>query len=182
LKYVTIDVETTGLWPAANGIVQLGAHITDENGESVSTFERKCNPGMVDYSEQALAINGFTREQIKSFEPIDMSIRALAYWLKKNGRMHTVCHNAPFDVGFLRPAFAAAGEEDGPFRRVLCTVSIGFATFPDLGSYSLAALCKHLGIVQEGAHDALGDAKATSAVLHRCLRELRSRCQPSLFG
>jgi DNA polymerase-3 subunit epsilon len=84
-----------------------------------------------------------------------------------------VAHNVQFDYGFLEAEFQRANR-DFRFKK-LCTVRLARRMLK-LRSNSLASLCRHFEIINEKAHRALEDAKATAEILTR-LMELPG-CQP----
>ncbi len=69
-----------------------------------------------------------------------------------------VAHNARFDHGFLKHAFARTGR---PFSaRPLCTVRLSRRLYPDADGHGLDALVARHGIAVTDRHRALGDARA----------------------
>lgn len=68
-KILWVDVETTGLSPTRNGIISIAAFmmvdgvIDPEKGR----FVAEMNPVGREIEESALAVNGYTREQIEAF-------------------------------------------------------------------------------------------------------------------
>ncbi len=69
-----------------------------------------------------------------------------------------VAHNARFDHGFLKHAFARIGR---PFSaRPLCTVRLSRRLFPDAHGHGLDAMVARHGLAVTDRHRALGDARA----------------------
>jgi DNA polymerase-3 subunit epsilon len=67
-----------------------------------------------------------------------------------------IAHNARFDYGFLKNEFKRCGID---FRaRVLCTVKLSRALFPDAPRHNLDALIERHGLIPSGRHRALADA------------------------
>ena len=66
-KILWVDTETTGTDPGKNGIIQL-AGVLEINGHEISSFDYKIRPFADDVIEDtALAVNGFTREELAGF-------------------------------------------------------------------------------------------------------------------
>jgi DNA polymerase-3 subunit epsilon len=81
-----------------------------------------------------------------------------------------VAHNARFDHGFLKHAFARAGR---PFNaRPLCTVRLSRRLFPEAQGHGLDAIVARHALPVTDRHRALGDARALWSfveVLYRTL-------------
>src|SRR6185437_6517057 len=67
-------------------------------------------------------------------------------------------HNARFDYGFLKNAFARIGAAFT--ARVLCTVRLSRRLFPEGEGHGLDALIARHGLEVDARHRALGDARA----------------------
>ena len=68
-KILWVDTETTGTDPGKNGIIQL-AGVLEINGHETTRFDFKIRPFADDVIEDtALAVNGFTREELAGFMP-----------------------------------------------------------------------------------------------------------------
>jgi DNA polymerase-3 subunit epsilon len=81
-----------------------------------------------------------------------------------------VAHNARFDHGFLKHAFARIGR---PFSaRPLCTVRLSRRLFPDAEGHGLDAVVARHGLAVTDRHRALGDARALWAFVEALYREL----------
>ncbi len=176
VTYVAVDIETTGLDPESHGICQIGAWAT---GETLAQFRgyyvSDCHPYLpFIIEESALKVNGFTADRIRASRSISVVIREFAEFIRglsKDSDVVLVFHNAPFDVGFLNRAFNLEPLDDGAFRRVLDTVTLGFAVFGK--PMSLASLAEQCGVTNGAAHDGLGDAYTTISIFH----ELRATLQ-----
>jgi DNA polymerase III epsilon subunit family exonuclease len=81
-----------------------------------------------------------------------------------------IAHNVPFDVGFIHQEMERAGVEFPPPVTV-DTLLMARRLFA-FRRNDLAALCEQLGIVLDGHHRALADARATFQLYHRMLEIL----------
>jgi DNA polymerase III epsilon subunit family exonuclease len=87
-----------------------------------------------------------------------------------------VCHNAPFDLGFLEAEMRRAGAPvwDGV---VLDTLAFARRQYW-FRSNSLSAIAYQLGIRPTEAHRALADALTTQAIFRRFADRLRQQQRP----
>ncbi len=81
-----------------------------------------------------------------------------------------VAHNARFDYGFLKHAFARAGVAFT--QRVLCTVRLSRRLFPDAHGHGLDARDRAPWLDAGDRHRALGDARALWAFVRALYRDL----------
>lgn len=178
MNFITIDTETTGLFPERHGIVSIGAVVTNTAGSELDTFYTVCDPGDVEYAREAMEINKLG-PLIGHAPKIEVALRALQDFharFKVGGELVTVMHNAPFDVGFIAHALRrhqCQYKDVNMFRRTLDTISFGFAAYGEV--LSLDKLCERLHIPQVNAHNALNDARATSKAFHYLVEDLRAQ-------
>jgi DNA polymerase-3 subunit epsilon len=111
-------------------------------------------------------ITGITNEMVND-APIFSNI-AKKVWEMTKGKIF-VAHNVGFDYGFIKEEFASMGATYT--RDTLCTVKLSRKLLPDKKSYSLGNLCIALGIKNNAAHRAEGDAVATAKLFDILLRE-----------
>jgi DNA polymerase-3 subunit epsilon len=81
-----------------------------------------------------------------------------------------VAHNARFDYGFLKHAFARLQRRFS--TRVLCTVRLSRRLFPHEPSHSLDSVIARHGLAVDGRHRALGDARALWTFIQTLYRDL----------
>lgn len=172
LTYVVFDTETTGLDPRTDEIVQIGA-VRAVNGRLVSaeSFDTLVNPGRP-IPATSSRVHGVTDELVADAPDRAVALRRLHGFAR---RSVLVAHNAPFDLAFLKRGETAAGVTfDHP---VLDTVLLSAAVFGETEDHTLDAIAERLGVHIDGAsrHTAIGDARATAAVLLRLLPILEAR-------
>ena len=158
------DVETTGLIPGVDRIVELGAVLF--RGEDVlEVFDQLVDPG-IPMPPEAQGVNRISDSMLQGMPDI---AAALPRFLSLLSRGTPVAHNAVFDVGFLSCEISAAGLEapEGPVRD---TRTLARRAFPGRFSYSLANLVRDLRLEVNGAHRALADAHACRLLYLRCVR------------
>lgn len=156
--FVVIDVETTGLSPNADRILELAVVRTDERGHVMEEWSSRFNPqGPVG----ATKIHGITAADVRHAPLFTDRIDEIVDRLQGAA---VVAHNARFDTAFLRGEFARAGWQM-PWLPTLCTLEASRHYLSDLDRRRLPDCCHAAGIRLTHAHSALGDARATADLL-----------------
>ena len=166
--FVAFDVETTGLFPGVDRIVELGA-VLFQGDFVIDTWTCMVDPG-IPIPPGATRVHGITDQEVKGKALLH---EALPGFLSFLSRGTPVAHNAVFDVGFLYTDIAAAGLP-APEAPVLDTRGLARSAFPGRISYSLASLLKDYGLEAESAHRALADAYSCRRLFLLC-REVLGR-------
>jgi len=160
--YVCIDLETTGLNPKTDKIIEIGA-VRVEHGEQTGVFETFVNPGRK-LEERVAALTGIRDQDLQQAPEITAVLPELFAFL---GDEVLLGHSLLFDYSFLKKA---AVDQKLQFEREgIDTLKIARIFLPELESRRLDFLCDHYGIPHR-AHRALEDAKAT-VDLYQKLRE-----------
>lgn len=162
-SYVCIDLETTGLDPKRDKIIEIGA-VRVERGEITEEWETFVNPGQM-LSERIVELTGIHDGELSEAKPIGEILPELLAFL---GEDVLLGHSVLFDFSFLKKA--AVNEKLSFERQGIDTLKIARKYLKDLESRSLGALCKHYGI-SHSAHRALGDARATTALYGKLAEE-----------
>ena len=174
--FTAFDIETTGLTPVVDRIVEIGA-VRFCGNQVVDTFDELVDP-LRPISHGASSVNGITDEMVQGKPTIE---EVLSRFLEFLGDAVPVAHHAPFDVGFLAYEISRLNLST-PDRPVLDTCVIPKRLFPHAGSYSLENLARFLGIKSETFHRALADAMVCMKILNRCVVEMGGLEQVSLSG
>lgn len=159
---VAVDLETTGIDPAFDRIIEIGA-FRPETGEVFRSFLNPQRP----VPEQIVKLTGITGDMLLDAPEEEEAITAFLDFLGDGAVL--LGHNILFDHSFL----AAAGERLGlavPEFFGIDTLCIARALLPELKSRSLEALCGYFSITNERAHRAFEDAK-TAYTLYGCLKK-----------
>lgn len=93
---VAVDLETTGLSPLVDKIIEIAAIKITETGE-VSTYHQLINP-LIDIPEFTIQFHGLTNEDLKAAPTIKKPLRE--FW-EFVGRHPMIAHNSTFDLGYL---------------------------------------------------------------------------------
>ncbi len=159
-EYAAIDLETTGLDPARDRVIEVGA-VAFTTERITSTLERLVDPGR-SVPDTVLRLTGIKQEELRGAASPESALRELAESLR--GRQ-PVGHGARLDVDFL----TSAGLWD-PSQEILDTLDVSRILLPAAASHSLPLLAVEMGFSQPRPHRALDDADATRQLLLR-LRE-----------
>ena len=162
--YITFDLETTGLSPRRDKIIEIGAMKFSPEGEELGQFQTLVNPGRP-IPPSASNVNGITDDMVADAPTIDV---ALADFIKFVGDedVPLIAHNANFDVSFLDTAMtqlqfqfqASYGD----------SIKLAKSKYK-IRSYALDAVCDHIDYHMMDQHRALGDADAIAAIVMECL-------------
>ena len=155
-QYIAFDLETTGLNPEFDRIVEIGAVRFDARGRELDRFEQLIDPRRP-ISPGARAINGIRDEDLAG-SPVaaDVLPRFLAFLEAASGGP-LVAHNANFDAGFLGREIRRAGLATPPCS-VHDTLALARRRLPMLRSHRLERLADHFRLDAAVRHRALGDA------------------------
>ena len=161
-RFAVIDVETTGLDPERERVLELAIVRADAQGRPIDQWVTRCHP---DGPVRASHIHGITDADVAGaprFADLALSIGTALQGLV------LVAHNAEFDLAFLRAEFARASL---PMPQVTsyCTLQGSALYLPQLRRRTLAECCAALGVAHQQAHSALGDAYAAAGLLERYL-------------
>lgn len=166
LTFVALDIETTGLMPVVNKIVEIGA-VKFQDGQIVSTFQELIDPQMT-ISPGATAVNGIMDDMVAGKPTIEDALPRFVSFLCD---AVPIAHNAPFDVSFLSYDISRLGLEV-EHQPILDTCAIPKRVFPGLYSYSLENLARSLRIKSDSFHRALADAEACMSIFLKCLDQM----------
>jgi len=166
--FAYLDVETTGLSPWFGDRICEIAVVRCEGDRVIESFDSLLNPERP-ISPGAARVNGLK----------DSDLRKAAHFIEIAERVVTltkdaviVCHNVPFDLGFLSSELGRINRHL-PTVLTLDTLEIAREYF-DFDSNSLQSIAHWLDIEVAGAHRALDDAFTTREVLKYFAHKLRS--------
>jgi len=151
--YVAVDLETTGLDPERDAIIEVGA-VKFRGEEVLGKYQSLVDPGRpIPFKIQQLT--GISNDDVRNAPPIFEVLPDLSRFV---GNQPIVGHNVGFDLGFLRRRgrFQAHAGID--------TFELAGILLPHAARYSLSILAKTLGITLPATHRALDDARATHAL------------------
>ena len=171
VEFVAFDLETTGLFPVVNRIVEFGAVRFRLDGRELGTWEQLVNPecpippGVTD-------IHGITDAMVRG-QPT--WAQALPGFLDFLGRTEAIllAHNATFDLGFLNFAAAKTGLTL-PASPVIDTLDLARTCVRGAPSCRLEYLVVRLGLAESEDHRALSDSRLVLALFTHLASRIES--------
>jgi DNA polymerase-3 subunit epsilon len=187
--FAAFDLETTGLDPKEDRIVEIGAVTFDRRGP-LCRYSVLVNPG-IPMPAAAGRVNNITDAMLSGKPPLE---KVLPDFIRLINNTIILAHNAPFDCGFINEklsALYAAGqkrEASGLFEEVqpagtsaawtppfpglpgpsADTLVLSRQAFPGRTRYALQELAGDLGLTAAKAHRADDDAVLCMELFIRC--------------
>lgn len=172
-NYVVVDLETTGLAPASDRILEIGA-VKVIGGEVKDTFCTFVDPRM-EIPPHIQELTGITQDMVKGKKTAQ---QAVSDFLDFCAGWELMGHNLIFDYSFLKHQAVNQGQS---FEKSgIDTLKIARSVLPELESKSLTSLCEYYKIDRAYAHRAFHDALATHELYHH-LQETGKEEQKELF-
>ncbi|MCH5287346.1 MAG: hypothetical protein J1E43_07985 [Christensenellaceae bacterium] len=155
--YVVLDLETTGLDPCKDWIIDIGA-VRVRGGEVVDTFTTLVKPP-VEISGFITGLTGITNDMVQDAPDETEALPLLRDFL---GSDPVLGHNVTFDIRFVRQASERLCLT--PFlNEYIDTLRISQRLYPNI-RHRLSDLIEYLGVGDVVAHRALSDVLQTKAV------------------
>lgn len=156
--YTVLDLETTGLDPHFDSIIEIAA-MRVEFGKIVERFDTLVNPGFA-LPEFITTLTGITDSDLADAPDIKTALPRAREFI---GNDIVVAHNAHFDVNFMYDKSVDLGLPafDNDF---IDTLKIARSLFPDLESYSLASLADFFEVSGNDFHRAENDIDYTQEI------------------
>lgn len=173
LLFGVVDVETTGIVPARDAVVEIAASLY-RGSRRIASFESLVDPGRP-IPAAASGIHHITNHDTDGAPDRADAVRALAAFLRPAQAL--VAHNAAFDRAFLPELIG---------RPWLCTLQLARRLWPEADNHKNQTLRYHLGLdpgllAGTTAHRALADTRVTGEIFVRALESFRARsAQPTL--
>ena len=164
--FTVFDVETTGMSPVNDRIIQIGAVRIDKDG-SISRYNSFINPGRP-IPPGLVSVHHITDEIVASAPKFSQVGREFIEFADKST---LVAHNARFDLGFLQESLSRTGLPLWK-GRTLDTLRLIKNTHPGLPSYKLQSLRAIFQLETSGdmmAHRADADVEWTLQILEIAL-------------
>ena len=163
LNLVALDLETTGLDPARDAIIEIGA-IRFQGPRVEAEWSALINPGrpLPPFITQLTGIDDSMLANAPRFMDVADELREFA------GDDPILGHQVSFDLSFLQ----RRGLLDA--NPALDTYDLAAVVLPDASRYSLAALASALAVPLRTAHRALEDARTTMQVYQRLFERILS--------
>ncbi len=154
---VALDIETTGLDPNSDAIIEIGAvrfngHRVEAEWSTLINPHRSISPFITQ-------LTGISNEMVRNAPTLASVLHDLVNFV---GEAPVLGHNVRFDLAFL--------QRQGILRYndVLDTYELAAVLLPTASRYNLGALGQAMGILLPATHRALDDARVT----HRLFLQL----------
>jgi ATP-dependent DNA helicase DinG len=153
---IAFDLETTGLDPDRDAVIEIGA-IRFRGNRVEAEWSSLVNPGrpLDPFITQLTGISDAMLARAPRLADVLPELEAFTADLPILG------HNVAFDLAFMQNKGLFAANE------ALDTYDLASVLLPTAGRYNLAALATSLGIPPIGSHRALDDARTTRGVFLR---------------
>jgi len=165
--YVCVDLETTGLNPKTDKIIEIGA-VKVVEGEIVDRFSAFVNPGRK-LEERIVELTGIRDEDLADAPAIEEVLPKILEFI---GDACLLGHSVLFDFSFLKKA--AVNQKCTFEKEAIDTLKIARKYLAELESRSLDYLCAYYEI-PHNAHRALADAEATHILYGKLLETFYSQ-------
>lgn len=167
--WIVFDTETSGAYPIASEIVEVGA-IKYFELEEVDRLEVLIRPRKP-IPKEIIAIHNISNEMLESCPTAEDVAPRIREFFESD---FVVAHHAPFDMGFMAYFFESLGLSL-PKSFGLCTSLLGRKLLHDVTNHKLQTLASHYGISSGAAHRALDDARTCSEIFKVILSKLPER-------
>jgi ATP-dependent DNA helicase DinG len=157
---VALDLETTGLDPQTDAILEIGARRFDGNRVE-DEFSTLINPGR-HIPEFISGLTGISDEMVRQAPHIRDVLDGLVAFI---GDSPILGHNIQFDLSFFKKYKLFELNER------LDTYELAAVLLPSANRYNLGSLVQQLGVALPATHRALDDARATHGVYQRLLAQ-----------
>lgn len=158
--YVAVDVETTGLSPIRNELIEISA-IKYQANRKIDVFSTLVKPKeTIPY--YITRLTGITNEMVEDCPEVEEVMPDLIEFI---GDYPIVAHNANFDYSFLQQYSKQSFKKN----KVIDTVSISRKIMPHLPNHKLGTVAKALGITEDGFHRAEFDCECCAQIYRKYL-------------
>src|SRR5215216_2074698 len=159
---VAIDIETTGLNPDRDAIIEIGA-VKFKGHRVEAEWSTLINPGR-HIPDFITGLTGISDVEVRSAPSLLKVAPDLDAFV---GDSPVVGHNVRFDLSFLQ----RLGLFE--YNDVVDTYELAAVLMPTASRYNLGSLGKQLGILLPATHRALDDARVTMAAFNRLVEMAR---------
>ena len=159
-SYISLDLETTGLTPSYDAIIEVGA-LRFRGDKEVEVFSSFVNPRR-HIPPKVTELTGITDADVRDAPPIQEVMRELERFV---GHDPIIGHNIAFDMEFLHRQQVLLGND------TIDTFSLASILVPHAGRYTLENLVRVMGLeFPPQRHRALDDARMAHALYIALLR------------
>ena len=156
--FVAIDVETTGLDPKNDRIIEIGA-VRFSNGNAIKEYSSLVNPGLP-LPRNIVQLTGIQDKDVACAPKFESIASAVLEFIAD---MPLCGHQIEFDINFINAELKRLGKPK-ILAPEIDTALLSRVVTPSIARYSLKHVSRALGVELSNAHRALADAKASGFV------------------
>lgn len=177
-EFFAVDVETTGLSPERNRIIEIAA-VKFENGVPVDSYSTLV-ASVKHIPEAASRVNGITDEDLEFYGEDEISAyNQFTDFLGQDtlaGNICMVAHNASFDMAFIINSLKRLKYNEDVTLRYFDTLALSrkYLTLPN---YKQPTVAEYYGIVNDDEHRAEGDAITCGKILVQLLENMKDEAE-----
>ncbi|MBO6280091.1 MAG: hypothetical protein J6M95_00725 [Bacilli bacterium] len=168
-SFLAIDLETTGLSPTLDRIVEFAAVLFEEKTILKKYSSLICSE--VPISPQASKVNNITPEMLNSAPSEQSVINNIILNFPKiiTGELVLIAHNANFDVSFLKETF----ERNGLNGKLVYidTLELSRKCIKGLPDYKQKTLENYFSVINNQSHRAESDATACGEIFIKLIEQ-----------
>ena len=161
--FVAVDVETTGLSPVYNELIEISA-IKYDGAKKIDTFSTLVKPKK-EVSDIITNLTGITNKMLENAPQIEEVMPKLVEFI---GNHIIVAHNANFDVSFLQNNSNKSFSKN----KVIDTVALSRKMLPNLPNHKLNTVARCIGIQEDGFHRAEFDCECCAKIYIKYLENM----------
>jgi ATP-dependent DNA helicase DinG len=176
-NFIVLDLETTGLDPAKDRIIEIGA-IRYINGEEEEIFEEMINP-QIPIPDFITKLTGISDDDVKNAPTIDERFGRLLEFIDDS---LILGHQVNFDASFIEYLLRKSEEDFTNWEKDtqrfkymknkrLDTLFLSRIFLPFLPRMNLGVVAAHFNIDLENAHRALDDSRATGLIFFHLIEK-----------
>lgn len=156
-NYIVLDIETTGLNPNSNEIIELSA-LKVVNGKIHEEYSKLVKPSGY-LSPFITRLTGINSEMLKNAPHIKEAVKEFNDFCSDS---IIVGHNITFDIGFINAKLQK--YHNVPFdNEYIDTLTIARKLLPQLKNKKLGTIAQHFNLDTEGMHRGLKDCSVTNS-------------------
>ena len=160
-EFIVFDIETTGLDPSIDEIIEIGA-IKVENNTIIEEFHSLIKPN---YKIDAFIteLTGITNDMVIEAPKVDEVLKKFISFI---GNSILIGHNVHFDINFIYDNLIKINCS--PLKNdFVDTLRLARKILPELKHHRLKDLASYYNIDIEGNHRAIKDAEITFSIYQR---------------
>lgn len=173
---IAFDLETTGLSPLVDKVIEIGAVKVLPSGQT-EVFQEFIDP-KIEIPQNTIDIHHITDDMVSGSPTVDIILESFIDFC---GELPLVAHNVQFDAGFL--AYNIQMNSLSTKRTPLyCSFKLAKAVLKNAANYKLATLAEYVGHKIENHHRAVDDAIASLFIFLHSLNEVSDQNRKAILS